>query len=523
MPKFFKKLNRKGIVLITAYMVIVVAIILTVAVIQRALSEYNIARGNRIITQGVFVAEGAIEYAAYTLGYNLANYMVVPDNFSNSLGLFSDFNVTYTWTALDADHAIVDPLGITTFVRNYHISATAVDTTHNISVTVNQIVSRKKTYTFQHAVFYNYDLEMLPGPNMTLSGRIHSNQDIYLGTHNTFTIDTTYLYSAGDIYNKRKDSTDPMAGTVRIKKTGTSDYYAMLEGGEPEPLDCDRADWTDESQNRWAGTAKSSVHGVTSLAAPSVASIEPTGFYASNADLKIVNQSAYNNAGSPVSLPVGTVTQSNMYNYREGKWVTVTNIDMNLLNTSGYFPSNGLLYVTRTDASPATPNGVRLQNGSQLNGALTVVSDDPVYVRGDYNNTAKKPAAIISDSLDILSNNWNDANSNKTLSNRIASNTTVNAAFIAGVDTTIPGGYNGGLENYPRFLENWTGKILGIRGSFVGLWNSQIAQGAWVYGSPQYTAPNRDWNYDTDFNNSANLPPFTPFAVETARLAWWKN
>jgi hypothetical protein len=34
--------------------------------------------------------------------------------------------------------------------------------------------------------------------------------------------------------------------------------------------------------------------------------------------------------------------------------------------------------------------------------------------------------------------------------------------------------------------------------------------GAWHYGSPQYTAPNRDWGYDTDFNSAENLPPLSP-------------
>ena len=85
-----------------------------------------------------------------------------------------------------------------------------------------------------------------------------------------------------------------------------------------------------------------------------------------------------------------------------------------------------------------------------------------------------------------------------------------------------PGQYNGGLENYPRLHEKWTGVTLSIKGSFVSLWNSQIATGNWVYGNPQYTAPNRLWDYDTDFS-SGNLPPFTPWAVLINRGAWWKE
>ncbi len=516
-------MNRKGIVLITAYLVIVVVAILAAVLIQRSLSEFNLARRNKIIAEGTYLAEAAIEQAAFNLSSRIANHQSAPDTFTDVVNISADFNVNYVWTALDSEHTTLNPLGIATFIRHYRITGTAVDVNYAIPVSVNQMVALKKTYTFQHAVFYNDDLEMLPGPNMTLSGKIHSNEDIYIGTHNTFTIDSDYLYSAGSIYNQRKDSSQVMAGTVRIKNKDTGTYFAMTEPGDPEPLDCDRSDWTDESQDRWGGTVKSSVHGITALAVPTVGSIEPTGYYAQNADLKIVNSIVYNKAGNPVILPVGTITTSSFYNQREAKWIDVTNIDMALLNTSGFFPANGLVYVTRSDASPTSPNGVRLNNATELYGPLTVVSNDPVYVKGDYNNTNKKPAAVISDSLDILSNSWLDANSNLPLANRIASTTTVNAAFIAGIDTTTPGNYNGGLENYPRFLENWTGKTLRIRGSFVELWNSLIGQGAWVYGAPQYTAPNRDWNYDTDFNNSSNLPPFTPFAVEIERVAWWKS
>ena len=34
--------------------------------------------------------------------------------------------------------------------------------------------------------------------------------------------------------------------------------------------------------------------------------------------------------------------------------------------------------------------------------------------------------------------------------------------------------------------------------------------GGWVYGNPQYYPPSRDWHYDTDFDDAANLPPLSP-------------
>ncbi len=156
-------------------------------------------------------------------------------------------------------------------------------------------------------------------------------------------------------------------------------------------------------------------------------------------------------------------------------------------------------------------------------GGLTVVSNDPVYIQGSYNTVSRKPSAVFGDALNLLSNSWNDANSTNSLSSRVASDTTVNAAFIVGINETVGTQYNGGLENYPRLHEKWTGKTLQVTGSFVSLWNSQIATGNWVYGGVQYTAPNRIWNYDASFTSGTNLPPFTPWAVEITTGAWWAD
>ena len=94
---------------------------------------------------------------------------------------------------------------------------------------------------------------------------------------------------------------------------------------------------------------------------------------------------------------------------------------------------------------------------------------------------------------------------------RQASDTTINAAFLAGVDESKDrrDGYNGGLENYPRLHEYWgKERTLTIRGSFVSLGEPQRVDGKSKDSS--YKPPKRDWDFDTDFNNAANLPPLSP-------------
>jgi hypothetical protein len=124
-----------------------------------------------------------------------------------------------------------------------------------------------------------------------------------------------------------------------------------------------------------------------------------------------------------------------------------------------------------------------------------------------------------------------------------ARNTVIDAGFLANADQTwcslSPTGsncgtsnYDGGLENYPRFHEDWsaTGGFW-YQGSFVEIgtpqhtcWkfnsvggigndptypcNAYPLQGFW--STQRYSPPPRHWFYDVSFNNAAYLPPLTP-------------
>lgn len=91
--------------------------------------------------------------------------------------------------------------------------------------------------------------------------------------------------------------------------------------------------------------------------------------------------------------------------------------------------------------------------------------------------------------------------------------TRVNALFVSGIVPKRPDQSYGGLQNFPRFLEDWKGKDLVISGSFFQLNFSNAATGpfdqdAWeadtvpLSGALEnekigyYDAPNRLWGYD---------------------------
>jgi len=308
---------------------------------------------------------------------------------------------------------------------------------------------------------------------------------------------------------------------VLIKVQG-EDQYVSMEPWQDES----NPSWTQLAMDQWKGTVQSGAHGVKEVAIPKIGSIKARdpetnakGYYHANAGLVIKNKKAYDQDGNLLSLPEGTITVSSLYDAREGRYVLVTNVDISLLNSSG-FPANGLLYAYRTNAVPSQPQGVRLINGSELAGPLTVVSEDPLYIQGDYNTVNKKGAAVITDAVNLLSNAWDDTKTSSTIPN--ATETTYNLAMISGNVPTPDGGgtYSGGLENFPRLHERWTDVSCNIRGSFICLFESEIATAPWKYGGNRYYAPIRNWRFDRDLLKSAFTPPYSPNVVSLDRLLW---
>ncbi len=201
------------------------------------------------------------------------------------------------------------------------------------------------------------------------------------------------------------------------------------------------------------------------------------------------------------------------------------------------------MYVTFTGApvvGPATDASgdgffpmVRLAEGSdlQVGNGFSFATDHPLYVQGDYNRDNWLPAAVISDAVTFLSNSWDDtAHMAPVIIKTNASDTWYNVAVLAGHSATpcdledagCSGGYTdfygGGIENYLRFLEKWSNKWTHYQGSLVSLHTSQKALGTW--NGTYYSPPKRDWQFDTRFEDPANLPPGTPVVGNVIHTAF---
>ena len=466
-------------------------------------------RSNLDSTVAQGLAEGATEVAQKEMLTAIANFEDPPLAGSITLG-----GITANWTATQLGAATLrtEADGTQTIGTPYEISSSV--TVESGSGNVNRIVDLTVTPLYQYMIFYDGDLEVLPGPTMYLEGRVHANGDLYLGAGQSLVVDTDYMRATGEIKRQRKNNGRQTGGTVSVRKYNDTTFVSLAA-----TEDSDSANWAQTALARWDGTVQSGAHSVREVLTPELQSIEPGGHFHQNADLVIRDGAAFNNFGVPLYLPPGTIQEMSMYDARQETYVTVTEIDMALLNTSGSFPANGLVYAYRTDASTSQPNGFRLTNGSELLSDFSLVSENSVYIHGDFNNVNKKGASVIADAVNLLSNAWDDS---KTPGNvPKAAETEYHLAFITGDIPTPDGGgrYSGGFENLPRFHENWRGVRATIRGAFARLYESKYATGHWGKRHV-YSPPIRDWRFDADLLDVANLPPFTPNTAYVRRLLW---
>jgi hypothetical protein len=193
---------------------------------------------------------------------------------------------------------------------------------------------------------------------------------------------------------------------------------------------------------------------------------------------------------------------------------------------------------TRDATRGVSQYGFAFSGAARLPGALTVASDQAIYVQGDYNNPSsfpgiipaittpptldlldapavglsrtattnpaakeKRPAAILADSAIVLSNSCSDTsfrlNCLRTFTATStadtvgtpmppATTTVVRAAILASTEATnvATGETSGGLNNHLSFRENWNGQTIKYRGSLVSKGIPSEFNGLFIAGCP---------------------------------------
>lgn len=426
---------------------------------------------------------------------------------------------------------------------------------------------------FQFGIFFDRDLEILNGPLMTFVGWVHTNGALYLSSANADYM--SRVSSADSVFWQRKDRNERLGG-VRI-----ANQSGVLTSLDFDSRSLSGAAFVARSNLRFGGRLQSRASGVRPLRLPLPTGMNPIELIrpaqpgdapdvqavrmANKADLRLVvdlaqdlstpanfcaNVQFFRGAGL-TQLPNATCqlvfrfTPNRFFDGRERTGADIVDLDIGQLRTwVNGDPTQrrvSVIYVEvrGLDAGNANRNypALRLVNGAQLpnppagsNGGLSVATNVPMYVRGNYNTVNWRPAAIFADAVTYLSTNWDDAQQ-ATFARRTAGVTTVNVAMIAGNSETPadwmraggPQQYGGGLENFPRFLENWTGVNFTYTGSLVCLYPSSQSTGTWAHvlnGQAYYNPPNRVWAFDTRYRDPNNLPPGTPLLGSTLQISF---
>jgi hypothetical protein len=416
-----------------------------------------------------------------------------------------------------------------------------VDTGY-VMAKVRRVFEKKFDLPWTYAVLFMDDLEFQPSSALTITGPIQTNGSLYIGTSNFTTTDrvgyggdyvngfspndTTHNGSAtapNFPANEPPSQSSPLLPFGWNLANGES-YHQLIErppaGGDPSSDPMSNIRYYNQADYRVLIDASNNIT-ITDYNNNAISGNE----YKQIHDNMTTNQVIWDNRENAyvriTSVNVGAVTSA-----------------LNKLPAWNHTGTGGIIYFSDTSAgtsvsvtlngttSSTTERGIRLTNGGTLpSSGMTVVAENPVYIQGDYNTGGPPPsdsgtftdpdklgytrvaAAVIGDAIDILSGAWVDTNSDKSISSRIATSTTVNAALVGGEVPSGGGKYSGGGEGFVRFLEDWqkNSNTFTYYGSMVELFNSLQATGAWSSSASIFKQPGLHWYYDTNFGTTG--PP----------------
>jgi len=228
--------------------------------------------------------------------------------------------------------------------------------------------------------------------------------------------------------------------------------------------------------------------------------------------------------------------------------------------------------VGRMNSVSGARHAIVIENGAMGNlpinfaagtGGFSVASEEPAYILGNYNANDSSPipvlgtpvslgdphasAAVIADTVTLLSKNWN--NESSMFSPRSATGASCPAtASLASAAGSGPGrkacttwyrvaiasgksipfaqpsgtgndfGTDGGAHNFLRYLEDWGGAKLIYEGSLVSLYSAQYGVGTFKCCNMVYSPPERHYEFDIDFTDPSKMPPGTPRFIDVVNV-----
>lgn len=420
--------RRTGMILAFALFTIPIAALLAFTIVSSTVNGAGFARQEQLRSQAFYLADSGIEVAFHLFAANnFMGYTHQPNgsplstsdpNLLRNFGIAglsrqSDGWFEWTWSPGDPVNDSFTHSGRKESYRFQILFPKSMPPGYFLIVSEARVGSRTATHRLEgrvdsalnYTVFDNGDLaDFTRSSNEHLTGKVHANGDIYLRpyktdglekslilytltvmepTNPTLQIFTDGLTSGGnivrsnDLWNQNDDG-----GRVQVTNSTTGKSHIM-EGaadgavGKGVAYDSFHPDWTATNSNgavsRWDGAVADRTLGSKTIAAPNAQTFEPGGYYDQMASTRI-------DAGTTAPY----IKDVTFYNEAEERLVKAKEIDLERMDMTGSWPSNGLIY---SDVP------VRLVNGQKLPSKLSVASSSTVYIKGDFNKKFPTAAA----------------------------------------------------------------------------------------------------------------------------------
>lgn len=663
--------DKRGSVMMAVFVISTSLAVVLGAVLSHALTERKINARHELRLIAKNASEAVVEYGFAQLRHKFENQT----NFSQSAlspssadalsmpssnlfgsnvdhtksaiigGIIDEYPDTLTFIDPTNPANEFDPLrGQNVYARHIALFAKATVTDPRGGPDITNYVTQKMQVRdaplFAHAIFYNLDLEVSPGPRMEIHGPVHTNGNLYLqainGVDFHYPVSTAedMFYGWGTTVGSAQGSGYESLQNGHVKFKNRAGNLVSMKDGTYK--DSNLSDWRTYAADRWNGNLLTQEHGVETyqpVAFPDYEPDDPTtnaydplnsghqiiepplsishpdyneevedqklsqkaGLYftwdVQTSEVRVYNE---NGVRYDISHLEGSgkdslfeIKPDQMYDHRRYQYIDLLEFNVGKLKqliedpdygedndhikpydpdgtvvsdgTSDYVAAsyspgtewNGIVYLeTKTSSSNSNDqarlhySGVRLWGGeTDVDGqgipsrgsdpGMTFATNNALYIRGHFNadgtlhgtstsdnssivpEVGEVPVALYGDSVSILSNNWDDSVTTKKPG---ASSTEVAAAIVSGLipsNANDNGRSSGGVHNFPRFLESWSGDDLYIRGSLVCLYESETDDSAWRID--YYSPPGRKWGFSKLFLNGT-FPPGTPLLRTYRRI-----
>ncbi|MFN8644193.1 MAG: hypothetical protein U0802_21995 [Candidatus Binatia bacterium] len=303
--------DQRGMALIGVIVLTALLLSLAIALAVQVGSDSQLRGAFGSGVTGFYAAESGLnrgmgEYRNIFLDYNVPSGA----DFSPRTYELGDRSVTYKLSERPGNpQSVVIPsgqvfAGLNAIQYRYVVNSAATDVNGDVEASVGAEFLVGYIPLFQFVAFYRNDLEILPGPNMVLNGRVHTNGKLYLNANNTLTIADnpaqqvfTVQVSAGQgIYRGRKDQ-NTCSGTVTVDML--EDKVAPFGDLDPRTLPCSGGSTRQVPVAELAAWKGSMIRDIGNIAIPEPDIIKPPssvssggsgdpGVYWDKADLRIV-------------------------------------------------------------------------------------------------------------------------------------------------------------------------------------------------------------------------------------------